>query len=101
MKWSAILFLLSFLTVEIPATGQEIVFNGDFETGSLSHGWNLTNGNELTETAVFGTVMGSPSLCLKRCPGTPLNNGGFEQQVHLLGGVTYTFSANIAAAESG
>ncbi|MFH2001510.1 MAG: hypothetical protein ABIK28_17640, partial [Planctomycetota bacterium] len=75
---------------------QNVSFNGDFETGAYSHGWTLFGGNTGTTIATFGTGVGDPSYCLKRMPGSP-NNGGIEQEVHLIGGETYNFYANIAA----
>jgi hypothetical protein len=47
--------------------------------------------------ATFQTVFNNNSLCLKRMPGPPSNNGGIEQDVHLIGGETYIFFANIAS----
>ena len=85
----------------IPLRAQEVVFNGDFETESYSPMWTLTGGNLHTEIAVFQTVLGQNSNCLKRRPGTPDDNGGIQQQVHLFAGITYKFSANIAAEECG
>ena len=91
-------FLVLFAT---PLTAQEIVFNGDFETESYSPMWNLTGGNLHTEIATFETVLGQNSTCLKRRPGTPEDNGGIGQLVHLFGGMQYSFTANIAAEECG
>ena len=99
--WGCITVAVSILIGANPASAQEVVFNGDFETGEYSHGWNLTGGNELTTIAVFEITQGNFSTCLKRCPGTPSGNGGIEQQVHLMEGVTYEFNANIAAEETG
>jgi len=101
MKWShawAFLGAAGLLLLCAPSAGaQEMVFNGDFETGSLNHGWTLFGGNANTITTTFAVVYNQPSLCVKRKPGTPGDNGGIQQEVHLLGGVTYAFSANIAA----
>jgi len=74
-----------------------MVFNGDLETGTLTHGWSLFGGNANTTVTTFATVVNKPSLCVKRRPGPPGDNGGIEQEVHLLGGVSYTFTANVAA----
>ncbi len=76
---------------------QGAVFNGDFETGSYAPMWTLTGGNANTVLALFESKVGFKSWCLKRMTGTPSNNGGFEQTVHLVGGVTYVFSADIVA----
>jgi hypothetical protein len=96
-----LVFAAALLVCAVQAEAQNIAFNGDFETADYNHGWTLTGAGGDAEVVVFDTVMGEQSLCLRRCPGEPSNNGGFEQEVHLLGGVTYDFSADIAAAESG
>ncbi|MHC4943984.1 MAG: hypothetical protein ACYTG7_13295 [Planctomycetota bacterium] len=79
------------------AAAQEVVFNGDYETGDYVHGWTLTGGNAHTVVAKFQTVQYQNSLCLKRRPGTPNDNGGIQQELHLFEGITYVFSANIAS----
>jgi len=79
------------------AAAQSSAFNGDFETGSYTHGWTLFGGNTNTITAMFQTKVNESSLCLKRRPGPPSDNGGIEQEVHLIGGVNYLFTANVAA----
>lgn len=84
-----------------PLTAQEVVFNGDFELESATPAWTYVGGNLHTTMATFETVLGQPSYCLKRRPGTPSDNGGIEQQVHLFAGMKYSFSANIAAEECG
>ena len=80
---------------------QEAILNGDFETASITPPWTLTGGNTNTTIATFQTVSSVNSLCLKRMPGSPNNNGSFEQQVHLIKDVMYLFRADIAAVESG
>jgi hypothetical protein len=84
-----------------PAAAQDMIFNGDYQTGSYSHGWTLFGGNANTIVALFQTKIGVNSLCLKRMPGYSNNNGGFEQDVHLIAGTTYKFFANIATYETG
>ena len=101
MKWSLMVAcfsvaLLIFL-FSPAATAQEMVYNGDFATGSYNDGWTLFGGNQYTQMAVFQVTYGDTSWCLKRRPGPPNSNGGIETTVGLLGGVTYSFSANIAA----
>ena len=76
---------------------QDVVFNGDFETGILSPSWILFGGNKHTQITLFETVQGQESLCLKRRPGPPDGDGGIECGVHLQEGVLYFFSARIAA----
>jgi hypothetical protein len=83
------------------AAAQNIAINGDFETGFHSHGWTLFGGNQNSKVDQFQTKDGVDSLCLKRMPGAPDDNGGLEQLVHLVGGETYVFNADIAAEETG
>lgn len=80
--------------------GQEIVLNGDFETGSYDPMWMLTGKNTWTFVLEFETVAGVPSLCLRRRPGYSDGNGGIEMDVHLFGGVEYSFKADIASMET-
>jgi len=80
-----------------PLWAQGAVFNGDFETGSYSPMWILTGGNTYTQLVVWDSTPGVKSHCLKRQPGPPSSNGGIEQDVALVGGIQYVFSADIAA----
>jgi hypothetical protein len=93
---AVLLFLCS-----APLAAQEIVFNGDIETREIVYGWTLTGGNQNTLKAYYPVILDDPSWCIRRMPGTPNNNGSIEQEVHLVGGVTYEFSAAIAASENG
>lgn len=73
---------------------QSAAENGGFATGDLDR-WE----NEDSSVAV---LTGSPAhgmynYCCKKNPGAPNDNGAIEQEVHLIGGVTYIFSADIAA----
>jgi hypothetical protein len=79
------------------AGAQEVVFNGDFETGALTSSWKLTGENDFTEITAFDTEMWEFSLALKRRPGPPDGNGGLEQQVHMVAGSLYLFQASIAS----
>lgn len=76
---------------------QEVVVNGDFETGILSPPWTLFGQNKHTRIALFETSLGKESLCLERIPGPPDGNGGIETGVHLEEGRLYLFLAKIAA----
>ena len=96
---AAACMLILFSTAGLQA--QDVALNGDFETNAISPTWELTGGNTYTTIATFQTVLGQSSLCLKRRPGTPTSNGGIWQYVHLIGGMTYTFRADIASVESG
>ena len=100
MRRAVAALLLPLLVAWAPAQESErsLVPNGDFETGSYSHGWTLFGGNVYTEMAKFQTsITGSPSWALKRRPGTPSSNGGLQTDVPLTGGETYTFNAWVAA----
>lgn len=73
---------------------QSAAVNGGFATGDLDQ-WE----NEDSSVAI---LTGNPSYnmynyCCKKNPGAPNDNGAIEQEVHLIGGVTYIFSADIAA----
>lgn len=96
---AAACLLILFSAVELQA--QSVAVNGDFETNSISPSWELYGGNTYTQVASYQTVAGVTSLCLKRRPGTPNSNGGISQDVHLIGGMSYRFSANIACVETG
>lgn len=76
---------------------QDVVVNGDFETGMLSPHWTLFGQNKHTRIALFETSPGKESLCLERMPGPPDGNGGVEMGVHLEDGRLYLFLAKIAA----
>lgn len=94
---ACVLILLS--AAELQA--QNVTVNGDFETSSITPTWELFGGNTYTQIATFQTVVGVPSLCMKRRPGSPNSNGGISQWVHLIGGKNYTFSASVACVETG
>lgn len=103
-KFHALLCIFTaavFAVCVTPLTAQEVVYNGDFETETLTSYWALTGDNQHTEIATFDTVQMQFSPCLKRRPGTPDDNGGIAQKVHLFGGMKYHFTADIAAQECG
>ena len=89
---AAVLFLCSG-----PLPAQETVFNGDFQLGNYTPPWTLTGGNAYTQVTYFQTKLGVNSLSLKRRPGPPNSNGGITQDLYLIGGVMYVFTADIAA----
>ena len=97
MAYAGLLILLGTAGLQ----AQDVALNGDFETNAISPSWEMTGGNTYTTIAKFQTVLGQDSLCLKRRPGTPSSNGTIWQYVHLIGGVTYTLTADIASQESG
>ena len=88
-------FLL-FLGV-VDADAQQVVYDGDFETGSFAPAWTLFGGNTYTQIVTFQTKLGQTTLTMKRRPGTPNSNGGIKTQVHLMAGTTYLFSADVAS----
>lgn len=89
--------LILVLLLSGPLWAQSPVINGDFETGAYTPKWTLTGGNTYTTMAKFNLPYGHNTWCLKRRPGSPSSNGGFEQQVFLVEGISYLFTADIAA----
>jgi hypothetical protein len=92
------LFLAAGLVITVlsgdPVFGQNAVLNPLFQTSDLLH-WTGTDPTLNVVTAPPN--LGLEKYCCRKLPGTPSNNGSLTQQVHLLGGHTYSFSANIAA----
>ena len=73
---------------------QNAVCNPQFSTFDLQH-WS---GEDPTYNVYPGPMaLGMDFLCLEKNPGAPLNNGSITQNVHLIAGYNYLFSANIAA----
>lgn len=74
--------------------GQNAVCNPIFQTQNLQHWNNL----DPTLAVVTGpSNLGMDGYCVQKYPGTPSNNNSMTQEVHLLAGFTYDFSADIAA----
>ena len=93
--------LLALLLVVLSpgeALGQNVVPNGDLELQSLGP-WSTTGSTFGTYVVLYDTNgNGKLSYCYKRRPGySPLGggDGGIEQTVNLVGGVTYVFSADV------
>ena len=77
----------------LPLQAQNAVANPFFSTYDLQH-WTAT---DPTYSCILGdTNLGMDYYCLRKYPGLPSNNGAMTQQVHLVAGNTYEFSANIA-----
>ena len=75
---------------------QNTLVNPYFSTGDFL-GWNKTP--DTTLKAVPGNAsMGMEWYCARKSPGTPTENGNISQDVALIAGQVYDFSANIAAA---
>ena len=82
------------LVCGVPLQGQNTVANPFFSTQDLQH-WS---GEDPTYNVYPGpAALGMDFLCLEKFPGAPLNNGAITQNVHLIAGYNYLFSANIAA----
>ena len=76
------------------SSAQNVVVNPLFQTGDMQY-WNATDPSYLV--MVGNSKLNMEYYCLRKYPGTPSNNGAVTQQVHLFGGTTYKFQANIAA----
>lgn len=73
---------------------QNAVVNPLFQTQDMIF-WT---GDDPTLMVVPGDAkLGLDSYCVRKYPGGPDNNGAITQQVHLIGGITYNFRANIAS----
>lgn len=73
---------------------QNAVCNPIFSTTNIQH-WTC-------DAPSIAVVYGNPSwgmtmYCCRKNPGLPDNNASLFQDVHLIAGYTYQFSANIAA----
>lgn len=95
---AAALFLL--LLAPGMAYGNNVVPNEGFELQELGL-WVMTGDNGWTNLKEYDTNGdGTESWCWKRKPGLdggqPFGNGGLEQSVHLIAGVTYEFNADVA-----
>ena len=77
-----------------PLLAQNAVVNPNFQTADFSHwqttgtGYSIINGP---------TALGMSGYCVRKSPGSPDANGSIIQDVHLIGGHTYQFSAKIAS----
>jgi hypothetical protein len=77
-----------------PLHAQNAVANPYFSTMNMKH-WT---GDDPSLICVPGNInLGMDWYCLRKNPGSPDNNGTVTQDVHLIAGYTYQFSANIAA----
>lgn len=76
------------------ASAQNAVCNPFFSTMDLQH-WD---GTDPSLICVPGSIDWGMSLyCCRKNPGSTANNGSITQAVHLIGGMTYDFSCNIAS----
>jgi len=78
-----------------PAVAQDMALNGNFELQDYGP-WTIYGGN--TGTSLVQDDVnnnGTATWCLERKPGTPDGNGGIQQDVLLVAGVTYQFDADI------
>jgi hypothetical protein len=97
--------LLALLALFLPqgeVAAQTTTPNGDWELHELGP-WNLVgdNGNQLV-TLYDVNGDGKLSWCWRRKPGLdagqPFSNGGCAQDVYLVAGEVYEFSADLAYA---
>lgn len=92
----ALAFGLLCLWGAAPLAAQERCMDGNFELGSALGPWSLfgdNTGSQFTMYDVDGT--GGDTWCLERSPGSDYGNGGIEQNLLLIGGVTYQFEADV------
>ena len=75
-------------------SAQNAVCNPQFSTFDIQH-WVGTD--PTYEVAIGPQYLGMDYMALKKRPGASANNGSITQEVHLIAGHTYDFSANIAA----
>lgn len=99
---TAMLAVSALFLPQPEVAAQTVAPNGDWELQELGP-WNLVgdNGNQLV-TVYDVNGDGKLSWCWRRKPGLnagqPFSNGGCEQDVYLVKGVTYDFSADLAYA---
>ena len=87
--------LLLLVASPAPLHAQDMAINGNFELEALGP-WSLFNNNAHSSLLVYDTSGdGTSSWCVERKPGKPNDNGGIEQDVLLVGGVTYQFDADV------
>jgi hypothetical protein len=88
-------FFLVFVAFSGPLIfAQNAVVNPQFSTLDLQNWEGL---DPLMYVATGPQFLGMDFVCLQKFPGLPDNNGSITQEVHLIKGYTYWFSANIAA----
>lgn len=80
-----------------PAQAQNTVANALFSTQDIQH-W--TTSDPSVKASPGAASLGMDWYCMMKAPGVPYDNGSVTQEVHLVGGVSYHFSANIAAVYS-
>ncbi len=73
---------------------QNAVVNPNFETGDFL-GWD--NLDPSLKIIPGNTALGMDGYCARKYPGEGANNNSMVEEIFLLEGVTYEFSANIAA----
>ncbi len=75
-------------------SAQNTTPNGDFELQAQGS-WVLTGSNNGAACTIYNTTGSGSSWCWKRKPGTNGGNGGIEQDLALIGGVTYDFTVAV------
>ncbi|MFH2001784.1 MAG: hypothetical protein ABIK28_19015 [Planctomycetota bacterium] len=93
--WAVLGALVMTCITGAEAIAQNAVVNPFFSTQDLT-GWTGTDPS--LKSAGGSASLGLDWYCCYKNPGTPNDNGSISQELYLLGGRTYDFSANIAAA---
>ena len=86
--------LVFFAISGVHLNAQNAVVNPQFSTMDLQH-W--AGEDPRMYVATGPQFLGMDFVCLEKFPGLPDNNGSVTQEVHLIKGYTYRFSASIAA----
>lgn len=88
---------LAFLiTAGSALQGQDMVLNGNFELQARGP-WAMTGSNNNAAMATYDVDGdGTATYCWMKEPGTNGGNGGLEQDILLVGGVTYDITCNVA-----
>lgn len=77
------------------AMAQNTAANGDFELQDTEP-WVKTGSNDGAKILMYDVNgNGSTSLCWSRQPGSNKGNGGITQDVILIAGTTYDFTADV------
>jgi hypothetical protein len=88
--------MLLLLASPAPLNAQDMAINGNFEFQALGPWLDFGKNVHSNLMVVFDTNNdGTATWSLERRPGKPDDNGGIQQEVLLVGGVTYQFDADV------
>ena len=88
--------MLLFMASPAPLNAQDMAINGNFELQALGP-WDMTGSNNNAAMATFDVDGdGTATNCWMKEPGTNGGNGGLEQKVLLVAGVTYDITCDVA-----